>query len=287
MVWRIIRHILVIMAVGLLGGFICATLVRFAPGFSVDERQLDSRLSADSLRALHESRESDKNILRFYAGYMKRALHGELGASHSLGQPVSTLLGDRFPVTLRLVTIGLALGWMVGLGLALTTVLTRVTAYSMFAIVISGAFLCLPAAVLALLSVLLNTPGYLAIALIVFPKVFTYSRNLLEKAYASPHIVTARCKGVGEIRVLFWHVLPVAMLAILALAGASVSIALGAAIPIEALCGLAGIGDLAWQAALGRDLPLLVSITVLVTLVTMLSNSGMDVASHALRGQEA
>src|SRR5262249_54414931 len=157
--------------------------------------------------------------------------------------------------------VGLALGWIVGLSLSLTTVLMRVTAYSAIAIMISGAFLCLPAAVLALLSVLLNTPGYLAIALIVFPKVFTYSRNLLAKAYTSPHIITARCKGVGEIRVLFWHVLPVTMPALLALAGASVSLALGAAIPIEALCGLAGIGDLAWQAALGRDLPLLVSIT--------------------------
>jgi peptide/nickel transport system permease protein len=73
----------------------------------------------------------------------------------------------------------------------------------------------------------------------------------------------------------------------LALAGVSVSIALGAAIPIEALCGLAGIGDLAWQAALGRDLPLLVNITVLVTLVTMLSNWGADVIGHALRGQES
>ena len=140
---------------------------------------------------------------------------------------------------------------------------------------------------MALLSVMLNTPGYLAIALIVFPKVFTYSRNLLEKAYSLPHIITARAKGLGDLRILFWHVLPVSAPSLLALAGVSVSIALGAAIPIEALCGLAGVGDLAWQAALGRDLPLLVNITVLVTLLTMLSNSGADVISHALRSQES
>ena len=41
-----------------------------------------------------------------------------------------------------------------------------------------------------------------------------------------------------------------------------------------ALCGLPGIGQLAWQAALSRDLPLLVNLTVLVTLVTLLANSG-------------
>jgi len=33
----------------------------------------------------------------------------------------------------------------------------------------------------------------------------------------------------------------------IALAGITVSIALGASIPVEALCGLPGIGQLAWQ----------------------------------------
>ena len=65
------------------------------------------------------------------------------------------------------------------------------------------------------------------------------------------------------------------------------SVAIGAAIPVEALCGLAGVGQLAWQAALGRDLPLLMNITILVTLVTLLANSGADVISHMLRGHEA
>jgi len=49
------------------------------------------------------------------------------------------------------------------------------------------------------------------------------------------------------------------------------------------LCGLAGVGQLAWQAALARDLPLLVNITILVTLVTLLANSGADVIGHMVR----
>jgi ABC-type dipeptide/oligopeptide/nickel transport system permease component len=55
---------------------------------------------------------------------------------------------------------------------------------------------------------------------------------------------------------------------------------------VEALCGLAGVGQLAWQAALGRDLPLLVNITVLVTLVTLLANCSADLIGGMLRGQE-
>ena len=130
-------------------------------------------------------------------------------------------------------------------------------------------------------------PGALAIALIISPRDYRYARNLLAKAYSMPHILAARARGLSELRILFWHVIPVVAPQILALAGISISVALGAAIPVEALCGLAGVGQLAWQAALARDLPLLVNITTLVTLVTLLANSGADVIGHMLRGQEA
>jgi ABC-type dipeptide/oligopeptide/nickel transport system permease component len=46
------------------------------------------------------------------------------------------------------------------------------------------------------------------------------------------------------------------------------------------------VGQLAWQAALARDLPLLMNITILVTLVTLLAHSGADVIGHMLQGQE-
>ncbi|MGB7642625.1 MAG: ABC transporter permease subunit, partial [Terriglobales bacterium] len=79
---------------------------------------------------------------------------------------------------------------------------------------------------------------------------------------------------------------PVAGPQLIALAGVTISLALGASIPVESLCGLPGVGQLAWQAALSRDLPLLVNLTVLVTLVTLLANSGADVMIHVLKPSE-
>src|ERR1700728_1108663 len=276
---RIIRHALALLATIFLGGFISATLVRLAPGFEVDEQQLDPHLNAASVNALHEARRQDHNILRFYFSYMNRAAHGDLGTSLALGQPVRALLIDRAPLTVRLLTTGLTL--------ALSAAWLRLSIYDTLTTIVSGTFLCIPAAVLALLSVLWNVPGSLAIALIVFPHTYRYTRNLLVKAYSQPHVITARAKGLAEPRILFWHVVPVVAPQLLAVAGVSVSMAVGAAIPVEALCGLAGIGQLAWQAALARDLPLLVNITILVTLVTLLANSGADVIGHMVRGQEA
>lgn len=284
---KIARHGIALVATVLLGGLLSATLVRLAPGFDADEQQLDPRLNAESVRVLRETRLEQRNIFRFYFHSLERAVHGDLGTSLSLGQPVSHLLWERAPLTLRLVSVGLLLSWAAALALALSAAWLRVSAYDALTTVISGTFLCIPAAVLALLSVLWNVPGALAVALIVFPRVYRYTRNLLAKAHALPHVITARAKGLTELRILFWHVVPVVGPHLLAVAGVSVSIAIGAAIPVEALCGLAGVGQLAWQAALARDLPLLMNLTILVTLVTLLANSGADVIGHMLRGQQA
>ncbi|MFZ1130945.1 MAG: ABC transporter permease [Terriglobales bacterium] len=283
---RIARKLGSIIALVLLGGLLSATLVRLAPGFDADERELDPSLSAESVNALRHSRAAEHNILLYYTSYLRGAARGDLGVSHALGQPVLTLLRERWPVTARVVGMGLLLAWVLATTLAFSACLWRRPLYEVFGITLSGAFLCIPAAVLALLSVILNAPGYLAIALIVFPKIYRYARNLLAKAYALPHITAARARGLGEVRILAWHVLPITGPQMIALGGITVSIALGASIPVEALCGLPGIGQLAWQAALSRDLPLLVNLTVLVTLVTLLANSGADVMNYMLRPHE-
>jgi len=279
---KLARHLAAMAAVVLVGGLLSATLVRLAPGFGADEQQLDSRLSSESIEALRQARARDRNIPGFYLHYLGRSLRGDLGESRTLNRPVRQLLAERLPVTARLVGAGLLAGWFCAVLLALAATMARKPACDLFATLVAGVFLSVPAAVLALLFVFASAPAYLVIALAVFPKVFSYTRNLLARSYGLPHLVTAYAKGLGPLRLLVWHVLPVAGTQLLAVAGISVSIALGAAIPVEALCGIAGVGQLAWQAALGRDLPLLVNLTVLVTVITLAANWGAELAGQGL-----
>jgi peptide/nickel transport system permease protein len=58
--------------------------------------------------------------------------------------------------------------------------------------------------------------------------------------------------------------------------------AFGAAIPIEALNDSPGVGQLAWQAALNRDLPLIMNLTLLITLITVTANSLASVANERI-----
>jgi peptide/nickel transport system permease protein len=271
----------------LLGGLLAATLVRIAPGFGVDEEELDSRLSAESIRNLRRANADGNNLGAFYLHYLGGLLHGDLGVSRTLQRPVTQLLAERFPETLKSVGLGMALGWMLGLPLAILVVMTRTWYLDLVASVCGGILLCIPAAVLALLFVILQAPGRLVLGLIVFPKVFRYSRNLLARSAAMPHILTARAKGLSGVRLFFWHIVPVAGPQLLALAGISLSIAFAAAIPVEVLCDLPGIGQLAWKAAIGRDLTLLVNLTMIVTIITVLANSASDLAGDAFRRVEA
>jgi peptide/nickel transport system permease protein len=271
----------------LLGGFLGATLVRFAPGFGIDEEELDARLSAQSIQALRQSRAEDSNVFVFYFHYLNRLLHGDLGISRTLQRPVRQLVAERLPETLKSVAAGMALGWTAGFLLAVAVVMSRAWYLDLLGSLLVGILLCLPAAVLALFFVLAQAPARLLLGLIIFPKVFRYARNLLGRSSALPHVLTARAKGLGDMRVLIWHILPTAAPQLLALLGVTISFAFTAAIPMEALCDMPGIGQLAWKAALGRDVALLVNLTMVVTLVTLMANSASEMMGKTFAVSEA
>ena len=271
----------------ILGGLAGAALVRLAPGFDADERELDPRLSEASRQSLRTERTGERNPVAFYWNYLGRLAHGDLGVSHSLRRPVTELLLERGPVTLRLAGWGLAGGWALGLSLAMMATMWKQGILDFFSVSFASLFLCLPAAVIGLLALFSGVAPAWGIALIVFPKIFGYARSLLGKAYQAPHVLLARAKGLRGGSILLRHVLPGTVPELLALAAVSVSMAFSAAIPLEAVCDVPGVGQLAWQAALGRDLPVLVSLTLLLTLITRVANAAADVTISAVGLKEA
>lgn len=284
---RVRKHVVKLVLTLLVGGLLAATLVRVAPGFGVDEEQLDTRLNSQSIESLSHKSESEENLLLFYLHYGQRLLHGDLGMSRTLQRPVVQLLSERLPETLKSVALGLALGWVSGISVAILSVMVRSYALDAFSSLICGVLLCIPAAVWALLFVLARAPERLVLALVVLPKIYSYSRNLLVRSAGKLHVLTAHAKGLSPMRVLAWHIFPTAAPQLLALLGVSISVAFAAAVPVEALCDLPGIGQLAWKAALGRDLYLLTTLSVLVTAITLLANSVCELLGSTFRGSES
>jgi peptide/nickel transport system permease protein len=265
----------------LLGGLLGATLVRLGPGFGVDERELDNRLSAESQQSIRREHARENNVALFYVRYLGGFLRGDLGFSRSLNRPVAELLRQRLPLTLASLGYGVCGGAGLGLLLALLTVWWRAPGSALAPALLSGVCLAMPAAVIALLFLWMGAASRWAIALVVFPHVYRYAKNQLVATAQSPHVVAAEAKGLSSWRVLWAHVLTPAAPQLAALAGISVSLAFGASIPIEVICDTPGVGQLAWRAAMDRDLTLLVTITVLVALMTLVVNSLADLGLAA------
>ena len=91
LVRNLAKHASRLMITLLLGGFLGATLVRFAPGYGADEEDLDTRLSSDSKAALRQDRTDAGSLPRYYRDYLVRLLHGDLGTSVGLREPCCRL----------------------------------------------------------------------------------------------------------------------------------------------------------------------------------------------------
>lgn len=279
-----LRRLLSLLCLGIGGALLSATLVRFAPGYGVQERELDPRWSAQSVEALRQKQMLQEGLGSYYFHYLSALAHGDFGESDSLKRPVRELLRQRLPVTGNSVVRGLGVAWLVAALVASAGLASRGWLYEASNTAFSSLLLSLPSAVVAMLAVHLRIPVFCAISVVVFPRLHRYIRSLLVRSYDQPHVLAARARGLGSGAILRRHVLPVAAPPLLALVGVSFAIAFGAAIPIEALCDSPGLGQLAWQAALSRDLPLIVNVTFVVCLVMLAANSLADLAGRAFTG---
>ena len=281
----LLRRLLAMLLLTLAGGFLAATLVRYSPGFGVDERELDPRLSQTNMEWIRSQRAHESNLLRYYGEYLRAAVHGDFGDSESLHRPISQLLTERFRVTLRSVSLAVLIAWSAALALATLSWLLGGWLFDLSCTLLSAFLLSLPAAVIALLFVYLRAPVCLAIAVVLFPKLFRFIHNLLTHASEQPHVLAAKARGVGKSQIFLRHILAPAAATLVALLGTSTSMGFGSAVPIEALTDSAGIGQLAWFAAMNRDLPLIMNLTLVVTLITVACNSLADYSSKLISRQ--
>ena len=279
--------VLRLVAVMLMASFAGAMLMRIAPGFSSDDQELNSGLSAQSIQAIRRAHLADANIPHFYAQYLAALMRGDLGTSRSLNQPVKELLRERLPTTLMNLAFALAVGWLLGLALAIAAQIWDIPSAELSCQWTERNFYfhsrgCVGAGLFAVA---------MASGLCGCSAGVPQDLSLHAKSAATEQRDAARAYGArkrrGPWRVLAWHVAPIAFPQIIALVGVSISIGIGVLLPIEVVSDVAGIGQLAWQAAQARDLPLLVNLTMVVTFVTVCATLISDAAQRGFKRSAA
>ncbi|HXS39886.1 MAG TPA: microcin C ABC transporter permease YejB [Stellaceae bacterium] len=101
-----------------------------------------------------------------------------------------------------------------------------------------------------------------------FASLTMLTKNCFLDEINKQYVVTARAKGLGERRVLYGHVFRNAMLLVIAgFPAAFVGILFTGALLVEVIFSLDGLGLLGFQAAVGRDYPVMFGTLYIYTLV--------------------
>jgi peptide/nickel transport system permease protein len=250
-------------------------LVRFAPGYLSDAREMDTRYAGQARAELSAEAARSTSIRQMLATEMSGWTRGDFGTSRQYEVPVLELIVPRLAVTGSLMLRSILFAWTLALCAALMSSAAR--SPSMLWQAPSALLLAVPTAAMATLCLLADSGGpVLVMTLLVAARDFKFLDRLLRKAWRDPHLLQARAQGVTTYRLILAHILPNIASQLLALATLSIVTALGALVPVEVIFSVPGLGQLAWNAALNRDLPVLLAVTMIMAVAVTFAGMVSD-----------
>lgn len=257
-------------AIVLLVVFGSTVLVRFAPGYLSDTREMDSRYAATARTELAAEAAHSRSISQMFVAEMSDAARGNFGTSRQFGVPVGELIGPRLALSGALLARGIGLAWLVALCAALLSSAGRNP--SLLRQAPATVLLAIPTAALATFCLLTDCGGpVLVMALLLAARDFKFLDRALRTAWSEPHVLQARAQGISAGRLLLGHVAPSLAPQLGALASLSIVTSLSALVPVEVIFNVPGVGELAWNAALNRDLPVLLAVMMVMAVVVTCS----------------
>lgn len=245
-------------------------LLWYAPGRDLDE----SLWGTAQALANEPGARTFSSYFEFTRWYASELVHGRGGTSIQFGVPVSELIAERASTTLTNAWRGFAAAWVMALTAGVAAHFWP--GIGRLALGAGSVVLSLPAAFVVVALALNGVAPWVGLAVCVWPKTYAYWQTLLQMARKRAHVLALLAQGAGPWR-LQWHAIWLPNTRqLFGLLAVSVPLVLGALIPVEVLCDQHGLGQLAWRAVAGRDLPLLTALTLLFTAVT----SGMSLLAE-------
>ena len=240
----------------------------------------------EDIAALNAQFGYDKPFLVRFFNYIKDlVLHFDLGTSYSRRQPVVNDIKARFPNTLLLALMSMALSALIGVSLGILSAVRQYSALDHVLVVVALVFASIPGFWLALMLLLVFSlhlkwlPSFGADTLkhFILPTVtvsLTSAAGLLRLTRASmletvrqEYIRTARAKGAGEKVVIWRHALRNALIPVITTMGTSFGASLGGAIIAETVFAMPGMGTLLTSAIRQKDVPVVMGATLFLALL--------------------
>jgi len=288
---RILQAVLVLF----LATVVTFGLVIVAPGDPV-LLMLNKRADDATIARVRHELGLDRPLLVQYTDFLYKAVHFDFGRSYSNKIPVNELIKQAFPVTLKLGLLALLFAAVFGITVGTLAAVFRgrivdkvIMLLAMFQISAPVFWFAMLLQILFGLNLrILPVSGMSHPLWMVLPVVVLGLRygavsarlvrtNMLD-ALSQDYVRTARAKGVSEFPLVMKHVFKNAAIPILTLLGGMLRSMLSGAVVVERVFGIQGLGKVAIDAVMSRDLNIIQATVMYSALLFVIINLVVDLS---------
>jgi len=285
---------------------IAFTFINLAPGSPIDAMINPSvGLSPQQEQALREQLGLNRPLPVRYVLWLGQAVQGNLGFSYNTRQPVLQRIGQRVLPTLELMGAALTVSTVLGV---LFGVIAAVRVYSGWDYVLGVLSLLgfsVPSFFVALVALFIFAgqlqvlpafgmsseahAGSLSdnlyhlvlpasvLSLELMASLTRYTRSAMLEVLHADYVTTARAKGLASLAVIVRHAFRNALLPLITVVSLRLPVLVGGAIVVETVFQWPGMGQLSVQAIQQRDYPVLMGLTIMISIIVLIANLLADV----------
>ena len=285
MIRYIIKRILWLIPVIIAVSFVVYSLLELAPGTIIDTMMSES-MTTEDVAALRAQYDLDKPMIYRYGKYMVNLVQGNLGVSYVSGMSVWKMYISRLPNTLLLSFTALIIGSAIAVPMGIraarragTLTDNMTTTFTLIGMSMPGFWVGL--LLLLVFSLKLGWfPGgrfehgirslvlpAVCSGLVMMASATRQTRSSMLEVLNADYLRTARAKGVPEKAVIRKHALGNAMIPILTALGGSLCVQLAGSVVVESVFAWPGVGRMAAEAVLARDVPTTLGCVILTTMM--------------------
>lgn len=233
-----------------------------------------------------------------YVNYVWDAMHGDLGYSIKNQEPVSQIIGQKFPATLQLAVSAMLFAILVGIPAGVISATKQYSFADNIFMMIALVGVSMPIFVLGLLLLLVFVSwlkvipgtGYgdgnllfmvlptIALGTIPMAMISRMTRSSLLEVLKSDYVRTAKSKGLSESKVVFKHAFRNALIPIVTVIGNNFASLMAGAIITEKVFNWPGIGTAMIVAIEQRDYPVVMGLTLFLAVMFVTVNLVVDLS---------
>ena len=245
----------------------------------------------------------DRSIPVQYLHWIGGVLHGDLGFSWRIRQPVAALVAEKLPVTLQLGAMAFVIALCIGVPMGILSAAQRNRPLDYIANLVGLAGLSTPNFWLGIMLILLVSvklgwlppSGYVplsedwrqSLATTIMPAfvlgnsiaaiLMRHTRSAMLGALDQDYIRTARAKGLREWTVVLRHAFRNALVPVVTLGALELGTLLSGAVLTEQVFSIPGFGKLVVDAVFNRDYPVVQGVVLVTAGLFILLNLLADV----------